>query len=302
MSDYLETLRKLKELDLSQYPHDEVKATIGEFGKFGLIQMTLHKGKALIRARPNVAGGASFSTRSELSYTPAQYNTRYQRASTPNQTMFYAGTIPENIPANELNNARIIASLEASHLLRNIGQEGEQVVTFSKWVVTQDIPLIAVCYHKDSIEQSSHTKELYEAYHNSMKDIDEALKGKSIAITEFLASEFAKKDVDPDYKYMISAIFSEIVVGKGLAGVYFPSVRADAKGYNVAVSPQFADACLQLVAAGECTIYKKGDHTIVDNETVCIIEDDTSPFKLSPIAPEHHVGRDAILKMLNGTT
>lgn len=264
--------------------------------------MTLHKGKVLIRARPNVAGAASFSTRSELSYTPAQYNTRYQRASTPHQTMLYAGIIPENIPANELDNARIIASLEASHLLRNIGQEGEQVVTFSKWIVTQDIPLIAVCYHKDSVEPSSHTKDLYMAYHNSMKDIDEDLRDKSIVITEFLASEFAKKDVDPDYKYMISAIFSEIIVEKGLAGVYFPSVRADARGYNVAVSPQFADACLQLVAAGECTIYKKGDHTIVDNETVCLIEDDTIPFELLPIAPEHHVGRDAILKILNETT
>src|SRR6185436_10896429 len=106
-----------------------------KFGAFGIISMILHKGKVLIRARPN-GDRQTFSTRSELSYTPSKFNTRYQRASTPSQTMFYAGTIPNDIPANELNNARFIAALEASHLLRTVGHEGEQRITFSKWIVT----------------------------------------------------------------------------------------------------------------------------------------------------------------------
>ncbi len=301
MSEYLRTIEELKGLDLSRYPHDEVKTKIKSFEKFGLIQMTLHKGKVIIRARPNITGEPSFRTKEELSYVPPQCNTGYRRASTPYQTMFYGGTTPENVRSNELNNARIIASLESSHLLRNNEREGEQVVTFSKWVVTEDVPLIAVCYCKDATMQSSHTKELYEAYHNSMSDIDPDLREKSIAIVEFLADQFAKKDVDPDYKYMISAIFSEIVVSEGFAGVYFPSVRADSKGYNVAISPKFADSCLKLVAAGECTIYKKGEHTMVDNETVCSINDDSIPFTLLPVSQEYHIGRDAILRKLNGS-
>lgn len=95
---------------------------------------------------------------------------------------------------------------------------------------------------------------------------------------------------------MISAIFGETVANTSHAGVYFPSVRADAKGYNFAIKPAFADNCLQLVAAGECIIYKKGENTIVDNETVCTITDDSIPFELLPIDAQYRVGRDAISK------
>jgi hypothetical protein len=297
MENIFNVIKELQALDLSTYPYDKAKTTIHKFGVFGVISMTLHKGKVLIRARPN-SERQTFSTRSELSYTPPKFNTRYQRASTPFQTMFYAGTIPIDIPANELNNARFIAALEASHLLRTVGHEGEQRITFSKWVVTDDIPLVAVCYHKDFMNKSSHTKELYDAFQQSMMTMDEQMRNKSVLITDYLASEFAKTDVDPDYKYMISAIFSEIVVSKKMAGVYFPSVRADAQGYNVAISPTYADRALRLVAAGECTIYKKGDHTIVDNETSCIIEDETKSFTFLPVDPQYHVGKENILKRL----
>ena len=56
--------------------------------------------------------------------------------------MFYAGAISEILKLDVVDNARIIASMEASHLLKNIGFEGEQLITFGKWVVTKDIPLL----------------------------------------------------------------------------------------------------------------------------------------------------------------
>jgi hypothetical protein len=191
-----------------------------------------------------------------------------------------------------------IAALETSYLLRSMGQSGEQAVTFSKWIVIKDIPLVAICYHKDFVDKSSHSKELYEAFLDWSSTLDANLKERTLSIAEFLAGEFAKKDVNEDYKCMISAIFAEIVDRKGMAGVYYLTVRADAKAYNVAISPDYVDRCLKLVAAGECILYKKGDHAIVDNETVCTIEDDTMSFSLSPIAPEYHIGRDKILEEL----
>ena len=75
-------------------------------------------------------------------------------------------------------------------------------------------------------------------------------------------------------------------------------MRADALGFNVAILPETVDSSLQLVAVGECTIYKKSDHTIVDNETVCLIEDDKKPFTLQPIEADYHIGRDRILQEL----
>jgi hypothetical protein len=293
--EYKEVIKKLLEIDLSTYPDQQILTLIKGFGKFGVIQMVLHPGKVILRARP-MNSGDKFNTRAALSYKPAEYNNTYQRASTPKQTMFYGGVIPEGIAYGELDNARIIGALETSHLLRNPGHDGEQRVAFSKWQVTKDIPLIAICYHKDFVNNSTHTKELYEYYHRSIDGLDPELKQKSNDITEFLAQQFAKKPIEHDYEYMISAIFSEITVNRGMAGVYYPSIRADAKGYNVAISPRFTDECLRLVAAGECTIYKKGDHTIGDNDTISMINDDSKPFQFSPISPEYHMGHERVME------
>jgi hypothetical protein len=298
MTDCKQIIEQLKNLDLKAYPYDKIRELLNQIGPFGVIRMVLHPRKILLRARVN-ENGEIFSLREQLSYKPAQYNKTYQRASTPNQTMFYAGTIAENLKPGELNNARIISSLEGSNLLRDSGKEGEQTITFSKWVVTKDIPLFAVCYHKDLIDKSSHTRELYDFYQESTKQLTKDMQEKSIAVTEYLAEEFAKKTISADFDYMISAIFTEMTVKKGLVGMYYPSVRADAMGYNVAILPEAVDSSLNLVAVGECKMYKKGEHTIVDNETVCEIGDDSVPFTLKQVDPEYHIGHDKILEELN---
>jgi hypothetical protein len=260
--------------------------------------MVLHPGKEIIRIRPNKPG-ETFNTRSALSYVPAEFNKKYQRASTPEQTMFYGSVIPEKLEQEELQNARITSFLEGSPLMRNPAKiDGDELVTFSKWVVTCDIHLLAIVYHRDFLTASPHTQDLYDAYKQGTKAWSADERDKSTAITEFLAAQFAKKDINDHTDYKISAIFSQMVVGKGMDGVYFPSVRVDAKGYNVAISPAVADSCLKLVAAGECTAYRRGDHTIVDNETVCTIEDDKLPFTMERIAAEHRAGRESILREL----
>src|SRR4051794_34584351 len=104
---YIEAIQELKKIDLSTYPADRVRKLIDKLGRFGIISIDLHPGKTIIRARPNNPVEI-FKNRSELSYVPQSKNHKYQRASTPNQTMFYGGTIPENIREGELNNARVI--------------------------------------------------------------------------------------------------------------------------------------------------------------------------------------------------
>ena len=289
---------KLRDLNLKTYPENIIRNLIGQLGKFGAVEMTLYPGKTIIRARPNGVG-QHFTNRNELSYKPQKFNTSYQRASTPYLSMFYAGSIPEDLQPDELDNARIISTLEASNLLRDNDQEGEQTITFSKWEVTKDIPLIAICHHKDFTTKSSHTKELYDAYQTWVKDLPAELMEKSIEITTFLASEFAKKEIRGGFDYLISSIFFEITVSKGKAGIYYPSVRTDGMGFNVAIAPDIVDSSLKLVVAGECTIYKKGEHTIVDNETICTIHDDSIPFIMYPVAAENHIGREKVSQELN---
>ncbi len=289
----------LKTLPLSTYPVSEIKNNITEFGRFGIIVMTLHEGKSIIRARPN-NNDETFKSIPELSYKPAKFNTTYKRASTPNTTMFYGCVVPENLAEGELDNARVTAIFEASRLYRQGIENGEEKITFSRWVVKKDIPLIAIVYHKDFINNSSHTNELHTAYQAFLKSNPKDITGSN-AITEYLASEFAKSETPHDYDYLISAQFTETILQKKFAGVYYPSVRAEGKGFNVAIHPDFVENNMMPVVAGECTLYKKAKHIVLDNDTITEINEGQKEFTFNPITdPQFHSGRDICYKILNG--
>lgn len=292
-------INKLKELSLSNYPIDEINQIMEGFGRFGVVVITLHEGKTIIRARPNEPN-ETFKSVSELSYKPAKFNTAFQRASTPNTTMFYGCVVPENTADGELDNARVTAIFEASKLYRQAIENGEEKITFSRWKVIKDIPLIAIIYHKDFINNSSHTNELHTAYQsflqNNPKDIT-----NSNTITEYLASEFAKKETPHDYDYLISALFTEKVLQKGFAGVYYPSVRVGGQGFNVAIHPEFVNNHMIPIVVGECSIYKKAEHIILDNNTITEIQKGQTVFHVNPITdPQFHSGREICYRILNG--
>lgn len=299
MSGFVETIDKLKDLNLSEYPVDEIKKLLSDFGRVGVIVMTLHKGKTIMRARPNEPN-ETFKIISELSFKPSKFNKTYQRASTPLTTMFYGCVVPENIEKGELDNARVTAVFEASKLYRKGIENGEEKITFSRWTVTNDIPLIAIVYNQDFVKSSSHTNELYLAYQSFLQQNNPSDVLKSNAITEFLASEFAKSETPNDFDYLISALYTELVVQKGFAGVYYPSVRAEGKGFNVAIHPDFVERCMTPIVAGECALYKKGKHIVLDNDTITEIDLGQTEITFEPITdPTRHSGREICYKILN---
>ena len=77
----------LKQLDLSTYPKDEIMSLFNQVGKIGYVIVTFHRGKSVMRARLNY-NGERFEKKSDYSFKPQNFNKTYQRASTPNQTMF----------------------------------------------------------------------------------------------------------------------------------------------------------------------------------------------------------------------
>ena len=299
MSNFVETIDKLRALKLSEYPVREIKKLLSDFGRVGVIVMTLHKGKTIMRARPNEPN-ETFKTISELSFKPSEFNKTYQRASTPLTTMFYGCVVPENIEKGELDNARVTAVFEASKLYRKGIENGEEKITFSRWTVINDIPLIAIVYNQDFVKLSSHTNELYMAYQSFLQQNNPSDVLKSNAITEFLASEFAKSETPNDFDYLISALYSELVVQKGFAGVYYPSVRAEGKGFNVAIHPDYVESCMIPIVAGECSLYKKDKHIVLDNDTITEIDSSQTEIRFEPITdPTRHSGREICYKVLN---
>lgn len=88
----IETVDELKRLDLSIYPYDQIKDLIRKVEKLGVLIFKVKPNTLITRARP----GIGFRYKSALSYKPQKLNLEYQRASTPNRTMFYGTLIHEN--------------------------------------------------------------------------------------------------------------------------------------------------------------------------------------------------------------
>lgn len=289
-------ITELSQLDLSKYPENEIKHLFSQMGRIGFIQTILHPEHVIVRARPNDKA-RQFGNRADLSYKPQEFNKTYQRASTPSQTMFYGGIVPPNSVNDLSGNTRFASAFEASQLIRN-DEDGFETLTFSKWKVVKDIPLITMCHHQDFLDKNPHLLNLHKAYEQFLATTDNEVANNSMEITSYLAKEYAKnvKHGDDNCNYMISAIFSEMSLRKTNQGIYFPSVQTSGLGFNVAITPEATDSSLKLIGVSECTIYKHGKEILVDNETTCEIIDDTKSFELKPIAKEYHLGKEESLR------
>jgi len=293
-----EVLIKLQGLDLRTNPYTEAKDLIRLlFNRFAVMSFTLHKGKKVTRARPN-EDGERFKKVNELSFKPQKFNTTYQRASTPTTTMFYAGCLPDTNRDNELSTARIIGLAEACPLLREASLDGEKTMTFGLWEVTRDIPLIALCYFEDFIQKSIHTKELNTVYKSNLIQLSEEDQQNSLIITDYFAKEFAKENITDHHDYLLSAVFTEVAMENGFAGVYYPSVRVDGKGFNVAINPKYTHNNLRLIAVMESKLYKLGKNSHLDDEAFTKINPGQKNFTLNQISLKHRLGKEQVYNFL----
>jgi hypothetical protein len=291
-------LDQLRQLDPSSNPYEEVKQLIAELRPFGCIAVNLLPGKTIIRARQNEKDERFFS-KCQLTYKPQQFNETYQRASTPNQTMFYGSVIPDIVERNELDNARIISSAETLEWLVDRGTKGIRKITFGRWQVVKPIKLFAVVQHESFRTNNHYTKELYEAFINTSKNNPE-IEEQTIAITDFFANEFAKPvSSDNHLEYIKSATFAETIIdSSGLDGVFYPSVKTKGDGFNIALRPDIADTHLELLVAGECTLYKYYDQSVFDNETAVILNPNQTNFTFHQLNSSYHAGQEKCLEKL----
>jgi hypothetical protein len=97
MKTVVENLRKL---DLSKRPNKEIKEELNKIASLPFMTTTFDSSKEIERAVPNTDNEPVFNTVSRLSYKPQEYNTDFQRASTPDNTMFYGSVIPTDLSDN----------------------------------------------------------------------------------------------------------------------------------------------------------------------------------------------------------
>lgn len=263
------TLDKLRALDLSKYPYFEAKELFRDLGQVSFIINTLHAMKVITRAR----SGSGYISKSDLSYKPQKFNKECQRASTPNNTMFYGTIVEEGRPIEE---TRLIAASECSSLLRGgIDTSGIEKITFGRWQVIKDIDLVSIV-HKDifsNVENNALLKELHRGYEEFIKKSPD-IEANNNFIARFFAEEYSKENITNDFDYFLSAVFSEFVAyDLGYDGVMYPSVQAGGQiGFNVAIKPEAVDNKMRLDIVGESTLYKNKDKSINITDKISSME------------------------------
>lgn len=266
--DHNEIIDKLSKLVLIENPIKEVKMLLGQFDKYGVVETILHPRKLIIRAR--LSDKNSFKEVSQLSYKPQKFNSEYQRASTPFQTMFYGSIVPEILGETEPTTARITSMYEVCSELLDINSIFEKDITFSVWEVLDDIKLVSLIHHEMFERPTKLSQELMEQYKLMIAE-NPKFEKPSIEISRFLGEQFAKSPIKSQYDYLISAVYSELMSLK-YDGVLYPSTRLSGEGINITLRPDVVKTKLRFLQASECTVYKNRKNVFLGNSTSTIFD------------------------------
>lgn len=249
-----DVINKLRGLDLSAYPFNEVLSLINCFDSIKFIRVKVSPGAIITRVRK----GWGYHSRFEVSYPPVELCKQCQRATLPNNTMFY-GTISDS--KDSIIDNRAIAISECSKLARQ-GKEtyGEEEFTVSDWLLNKEIQLativddFAFCEVKNN-NMLKYAQDKFKEF-KLLPDFDEYAR--------FVAEEFSKP-VEHNYEYLISASIADAYVNKtGLDGIMYPSVRIGGQlGMNIALKSQVSDNSLRILNVSEVTYRKNGADSYV---------------------------------------
>lgn len=261
-----EIINNLKKLNLQNYPDREIANFITQIGALPVMLSEYDEGKIIYRARPNIDETNNFSKISDLSYKPQANNNKYQRASTPDKTMFYGALIPEVLENDLIDDERITGAFEVVDFLRNLKiKAGEKVITYGVWRVKSKISTYSVVQPNLRKIKVNWLKTISTRFFKELENHPQ-FKEKVPIILEYLAREFSKKVKEgKDYEYMVSALFAERACMLGLDGILYPSVKMESTGLNIALTPECVDSHLELEKAIKCKIYKKCKSVIVNN-------------------------------------
>lgn len=296
-----ELLAKFRTLPLDKYPVDDIKDIIKKLGPFPSPFYSLSEGKRIVRARLNEEND-SFAKKSDVNYLPQELNNSFQRASTPELTMFYGAVLPEELSPEEVQMERITAACETSKLWNKDTESIEtETLTFSQWIVKNEIPLVAFIDPKNEGNNKTQlSQELYKMTHGLVNENPDLLR-PTLKISKFFSDEFSKvveRGAD-DYNYIFTAILSNQIINGGAGGILYPSVQTEAKSINVAVSPVFVESSLTLHSVLECKMYKLGQESVVNNEKIVLNINNADSFEMEEIQdPTIKVPENEIIKHL----
>jgi hypothetical protein len=240
---------KLNSLDLNKcMANKDIQKLIRRIGKIPAPIRVFNVGTTVYRAS-NLKEEEKITV-GRLSYCPKKQNTKYQRASTPKQTMFYGVIGNYNNIDNQLN-CEILAMQETCSFFRDSQvKDGGYRVAVSQWNVRRRISLLALM-KPNATNKSVRLNEMVNGLY-AFIDANNIDKEDAIYFHEYMCGQFTKR-VNNNNQYKISALFTKEVIRRKHGGVLWESSVAVDEKLNdtlcVAIKPEVVDSLM------ECTKY-----------------------------------------------
>lgn len=253
-----EACERLENLDVRNSSEEEVRKLLDVVKYIPIITAKLSVGTRIHRTRM----GRGYYQPWELTYKKPRLCTSMQRASLPNESVFY-GCLADN--QQRLEYGRMIGLLECSKLVKDMEGFGREYVTASVWEVTSPINILSFITdqtyagEKKLCELVRHFVRLYKEKHRNI-DVIERRVGRVID------KEFSK-DVYDNRDYLITATLVHDMLydfGEDIDAVIYPSVQTKGDlGLNIAIKPEAADNKLRLHHVIDQTHYRYRDNSFV---------------------------------------
>lgn len=249
--------------DLEKVSFNKLSVQLRKLKWIPILTAKLNKGYHIERARIN-RPEEIFYSEADISYRNDYENIKtYGRANMKHQSLFYGA-----IESDVIKHPRLINLLETSQIFRDLDKikvdKADFVMTVGKWRIKEDIEVAEMVFNKDSIKNSKDVEKSFK-YHqeNLAKEHPENLE-QFLLILEFFSNQFARKDINKNTDYMISAAFTDFVINwKGLPGLKYPSVKSDYIGHNIVLTPVVVEQFLELEIAAMFRITKNGENSLV---------------------------------------
>lgn len=245
----------LKSIDLTKIELSDLDNLIDE--QFHLIPFTLgniNKGKELIRARVN-ENNKQFTNIRELGMPPIEKITKYGRANSPKERIFYSS---QN---RKLACGEVLQDLK---YLSNPVTE-TRIVTISVWEIISNLNLATIYYSPEVIKYRKDVENFKKGNQdlmNKTSKLNENTIKTNDLITEFFCDEFAKDNIKHTDEYKFSVLYTNRLregnqfIAPEFAkhkfdGILYPSVAMKYKGDNIALFDFELDTKIKFKTAYE---------------------------------------------------
>lgn len=207
----------------------------------------------IVRGRP-ITSTEQIKYKHELSYVPAEKNKKYQRGSTPNQTMFY-GIL------SDTHDTQFVGCLgEICDCLRDPNPEdGEYYAIISFWIARETISLFTIINPESQNNKSDNLKRMADELNLFVEKYKDYFDKEDVtSLQKFMYQQYNKKAL-AEHDYWIPALFTMDLIKSGnIDGILYESAQAaDAQLDNVlclAIKPESVDSKLSFLSAIKVTI------------------------------------------------